>query len=711
MAKLKTFLLNHGEKLAFGLCAMLALLVLAGTSWSTYERTPAQLVTAADAGKKAIADSVWPEEEKTKLAQGESIIERSRDMLVGINISEFEPSTELFVPVYERSQPINEPKFFTVDKPLAKPGVVMIEQAPPLADDALLAAGEDPENPTDAAEEELPAGFRTKKPAAGDPNSAFGESAYSDPLMVDTPGEMMSPDMYMTGEMGQVAKTLYGEGYRFIAVRAILDLMAQKNEMAKALNLSTSEASRMEPVILGFEIERQKARPGNDLWSGPWVKLDIQNSIDVLEKAAYLEAEPIDPTLTIPSLTSPLAGRIIGEWGTYALHPAIENFKLSAEEQAREQARIDLLLKMQTELEKSMGPMGQPAERQPGGFSGMVRNVRGAESMMGEMYASGNSEYTDVARSYEASYAEEMNAMGMAMPAGNARGQVGGSLLVGKRSPASGRLLLFRYFDFDVEPGAAYRYRVRIEYENPNFGRRIDTLAAPEFAEGFSRFSDWSEPTQAEASEGALVSGQQNLSDKGAVVLPDAEYFLTNVKVERGYDSPVADLDIFQWSTQYGSELHQPMRLSVGDSIGGEAETKVVNLLESTYDVTKVNLRTSDYVVDLYDNSKAVVDRNLPGLTSVPADVRLDQAVVLNRQAELKVIDPITNNARLRDAKKRVSLYATIGKQFEEAAKKASSVDSLLGGEEMYMMEGMPSRDRKSRRANAASIRGNMNAN
>ena len=104
--------------------------------------------------------------------------------------------------------------------------------------------------------------------------------------MMESPTEMMANEMYMTGEMGQVAKTLYGEGYRFIAVRAILDLMAQKNEMAKVLNLSTSEASRMEPVILGFEIERQKARPGKDLWSGPWVKLDIQNSIDVLEKAA-----------------------------------------------------------------------------------------------------------------------------------------------------------------------------------------------------------------------------------------------------------------------------------------------------------------------------------------------------------------------------------------------------------------------------------------
>ncbi|MEX0712068.1 MAG: hypothetical protein WD278_06940, partial [Pirellulales bacterium] len=53
----------------------------------------------------------------------------------------------------------------------------------------------------------------------------------------------------------------------------------------------------------------------------------------------------------------------------------------------------------------------------------------------------------------------------------------------------------FRFFDFTVEPGKTYRYRVRLMLRNPNHGVAARYLERPELAEGETRLTDWSEPT------------------------------------------------------------------------------------------------------------------------------------------------------------------------------------------------------------------------
>ena len=46
-----------------------------------------------------------------------------------------------------------------------------------------------------------------------------------------------------------------------------------------------------------------------------------------------------------------------------------------------------------------------------------------------------------------------------------------------------GRLLLFRYFDFSIEPGNAYRYRVKLKMRNPNYLRGYDEVVDQSVAE------------------------------------------------------------------------------------------------------------------------------------------------------------------------------------------------------------------------------------
>lgn len=54
---------------------------------------------------------------------------------------------------------------------------------------------------------------------------------------------------------------------------------------------------------------------------------------------------------------------------------------------------------------------------------------------------------------------------------------------------------LFRYFDFSVEPGKTYQYRVKLQLANPNAGLAPKYLQDPQFATGSVRLTDWSNLT------------------------------------------------------------------------------------------------------------------------------------------------------------------------------------------------------------------------
>lgn len=55
--------------------------------------------------------------------------------------------------------------------------------------------------------------------------------------------------------------------------------------------------------------------------------------------------------------------------------------------------------------------------------------------------------------------------------------------------------LLLRYFDFDVEPGKYYRYRVKLIVDNPNYALPPRVLAQPDLAQPKWLEAAWSEPS------------------------------------------------------------------------------------------------------------------------------------------------------------------------------------------------------------------------
>jgi hypothetical protein len=133
------------------------------------------------------------------------------------------------------------------------------------------------------------------------------------------------------------------------------------------------------------------------------------------------------------------------------------------------------------------------------------------------------------------------------------------------RVTAVGNLLLFRYVDFAVEPGKTYRYRARLELENPNFGERVADAAAPSVVEGETRMSAWSNVT-------APIS-----------IMQDTYYFVNKIDPRRN----VAELDFYHYDSALGTivtntepdppedeNLSNLQRLSIGfgEPIGGNME-------------------------------------------------------------------------------------------------------------------------------------------
>lgn len=62
-------------------------------------------------------------------------------------------------------------------------------------------------------------------------------------------------------------------------------------------------------------------------------------------------------------------------------------------------------------------------------------------------------------------------------------------------APVQTKQLLFRFIDFNIEPGKTYRYQVKLILNNPNYNLDLAHLEKPELAQRESRESPWSDPS------------------------------------------------------------------------------------------------------------------------------------------------------------------------------------------------------------------------
>ena len=319
----------------------------------------------------------------------------------------------------------------------------------------------------------------------------------------------------------------------------------------------------------------------------------------------------------------PLPSRIAGFWYKVATHPRVENFTLSQEEIEQELEFNRLVL---DQYKKSHAGERVFKEKQKG-FSNLQLGMREIRS---QFMSDGQPEQMDsVFRGME-------TAMQQIRP-GEELDEKKFIQKLKANVTAAGRLLLFRYFDFDLNPGETYKYRVRLVVRNPNYQRPIEEVVLPAVAEGETRTTPWSNET-------AAVTAEQ-----------DVYYYLQNVRPPRGVNGTTAQFEVFQWYPKTGTTIHSVLKTAVGDEIGGEQSAELYDVAKEEYDEkATVEFDTQNYLVDAIPAPSIRLedhpDLNLPKQTRghLPIDA---EAIIVDNLGNLKSSMPPAASATYTYAK------------------------------------------------------------
>jgi hypothetical protein len=201
---------------------------------------------------------------------------------------------------------------------------------------------------------------------------------------------------------------------------------------------------------------------------------------------------------------------------------------------------------------------------------------------------------------------------------------MGGMSSTGGESTQPLGLWLFRYFDFDVEPGECYRYRVQLEVVNPNFGETF--VDAPDVAEGETRKTPWSEPSTA------------------AAVEKDVSYALTRIST-KGTRPDGADLKVVQFDTNNGTLISDTFKVPFGAFVGKVMKSLHLDLIVRKLEEEEVTFSSKDILLDSAGapnlSSAVATDLKLDTrqLAALKRGGELDMAVTVDRFGEIQELD------------------------------------------------------------------------
>lgn len=603
MAKIKTldykqFALQHGEKIGLGVVGLIALVCLGMTNWtSSYSGTPDSMEKLADEVEQKLRLNRWPDTAKKDfLPVVEADNELSR-VLAEVDVKKYEWRVPMSEKLYQAQVPAVEADYTPVTELYAFTGKMPLAVAAPMSSGD--AAAEEPE---------------VKKPTK--PTKKGGKKNDADDLLKG-PMSGMIPGGGSSG-FG-TASAEKARGVRFNVVLGIVNVQQQYKQLRTALHLDFVHQAKNHLEYRDFKIQRQRAVPGSDPWTGPWKDVSTDSSIDVLlNEASDLDPEIVSYTYTNQVFTSPLPHRLDDDWDPkLVVHPKVPT--LTEDEQDKQ----DLDNRAFSEV------AGDDDAAGTGRRSGFARVQKDAGRMRDS--AIGREKDVDAVRSKMAGKGSmDSRMMGGPPPvaAGRPSGMNSGSMGYG---PAAGvaeggaDFLLFRYFDFDVEPGECYRYRVQLVVENPSYGETF--VASSHVAEGEFRETPWSAASTAIAVE------------------KDVDYALVKVP-ERGGRATGAELNVVQFDPSTGTFINDTFAVNYGAYVG-KVNKKTLRLELAPPDLKEeeVTFSSKDVLLD---------SANAPNLSaSAEADLKisakqkreltkngeLDLAVTLNRFGEIIDLD------------------------------------------------------------------------
>jgi hypothetical protein len=757
------FFIDKGERVGLGLAGVIALVAVGGmTDWSGFDKSPSQLTDGATKAQSALVGSAWPETE-TQAYPIVSLTKLTNDAVVKpLEVSWFDYSTPMSPKIYPKTKALEEPPFLPVESLLADSGTFVMETFPP----ELEGTEATPEGDAEAKDPAAPAvdparqrrdgaagagaagGALAGAPAA--PGGAAAAAMHGSMSSSSGPAAAMPPagmhggaEMMMAGMTGG-ASGRSGKGVRYVVVRGVIPFRTQLEKLARSLNLNTTAEAMQYLQYDDFEIERQRAVRGPAPWAegdDAWEKVDQQVAVDLLTKeAANWDLEVVQTEVTDATFTMPLPARLVGFWTADEVsHPRLEAWRLKEEEKIKEAEKNAKLL--ESASEKGIGGRGKGS----GGFKGIqpdINTLRGSMPMDGMMPGMAMPGMTPPGMAMPGMHGSGMHGGGsssgmprpgmarpgmaqpgmaqpgmappgmampgmhgsaMAMPGAGGFGMAGADI----RTPM---VVLFRYFDTVVEPGAAYRYRVRLKALNPNFGLSLDQVANPSVVEGEFRWTDWSEPSN-------------------PVIVPaDTVYATAKVPRKSGRPESAADLTIFQWNSERGTLVTDTIKSVYGQLVGGKKKTKVLDVAKPSLSDEEIAIRGSDILVDSLGvaglTSVASTTGASPTLKAAFDDLRIDKnqwvklldsgsldlSVTVNPAGELVINDNAMLASEMKRMEAEVKLEREPWKDLENApaagAPGATGLDAYMeavagAGHGAGMHGGGDPKDKKKKKGKA----------
>lgn len=603
-------------------------------------------------------------------------------------------------PLYPRIEPKSEPTFPPVGMMIADAGEMIMAIIPeqPAFDETTGGAADfedgaagnprfprPPGGPTAGVSPMGPTSAGAGRGGKGGPRAGGGLT--NGMTSADVLGPMGPMGPMAAGMMSGMESSGSGfkpRGQRYVAVRGIVDLDQYHKAIRDALRLDQLEEARSYLEFVDVKVQRQKAVAGPNPWlEDNWVDVDIAKADEVF-KECELAQDIVMLELTDPVITMPLPARLDKDYTDKVSHPYIKNYQLSKEQREQQEKIIRA-------LQEEWGGEGEAKPRRRG-FSGVTQDVRGmqqdflsnsgnmndvykragispmggagggprAGQMMGAQttllpmqsrggMAGGMGMPPAMAggagmagRGPSALGMTSANAMrGGAMPGAMGRpgqpGQGGVQQLAGEA--AVGYVLMFRYLDFDVSPGEAYRYRVQLVVANPNLGESLDRVREASVAEGETRETPWSEPTAP------------------VVVQQDTNVFLTKLD-ERTRSRGEAELKVIQRDSILGTFIDtDALRVKPGQFVGGLASSKRLDLGTPAFTTQTVLFATKEFLADTSIPAKIIPNEH-PDLklsfdsrqsATATALGAMSEALVMNEHGEIHLLENSDKERRVME--------------------------------------------------------------
>jgi len=416
-----------------------------------------------------------------------------------------------------------------------------------------------------------------------------------------------------------------------VSVRYVFDLYEQAQQIANALNVS-GQAGVSYVDFVDLEIQRKRSVPGADPWTGEWEDLSIDDVGEILNDSLGADLEIVNPSVTRAEITMPLPRRAAGEWTPAdASHDRLDNFALSKREQELINAWNEKLREEAGKVNAKLPPQQAKSQgfRQFGIdstdlYGGLSNAGYGGEDQFGGMM---DDFYSNEDQQEQTGDDEESRE--------DMERQI-------RNSMAIQRILLVRFMDFTCERGAAYIYRVRLEMRNPNFNRPVEMLVDPEVASRPTLFSDWSDPTQ-------------------AIYVPAGYRYYPDKIESRARADEYAAMSMYYEHETAGTPLLANVRVPVGTRIGGRESVEVVDLSESTLEMSDVEIRSDDF---------------LAAVTEAPRLSRGDFPELRDLFAALGNVRPVGDRVTIVDGSGRI-LSRYVGDRVDIGTREVSKADDV----------------------------------